>query len=541
MSKVESMRKSITGGKDWKSRALSVGFALMQAEWVAMIGLFARADFGRMNPEWMFNFGADIVGISFCCVMYYGCKSGGEDERLTPQLFAANLSINSFALFLDACGWFVQGIPELRVWNRIVNVLYYLCGLALPYLFWLFVHSMLRLNQQFVRRTNRLFQIVLIPFSLLCLANLFVPIYFSVDEQGVYRRQPTFPISYGYSLIMIIIVLVGMVRSHAPRRQLCVVATFIAIPALNAFLTFGTFGISTQYIATLISILLIYSVLFAEQSKMLTATETELGMAAAIQTNMLPNSFPAFPSRDEFEIYATMEPAKEVGGDFYDFFMVDEDHLAMVVADVSGKGVPAALFSMIAKTMLKMKAQEKLSPEETFAEVNASLCENNEEEMFVTVWLGVLELSTGELTYADAGHERLLLYQNGTWSVLPKAGGIALAALSPEELALVSDAAKCHNRTIRLRPGDAIFQYTDGVTEAVRADQSFFGEKRLLAAANSAPSAKPKELLPHIRGCIDAFVQGAEQNDDITMLALRLNAQGKGRRGFRAGAAKDGA
>ena len=115
MSKVEAMRKSITGGKDWKSRALSVGFALMQAEWFAMIGLFARADFGRMNPEWMFNFGADIVGISFCCVMYYGCKSGGEDERLTPQLFAANLSINSFALFLDACGWFVQGIPELRV------------------------------------------------------------------------------------------------------------------------------------------------------------------------------------------------------------------------------------------------------------------------------------------------------------------------------------------------------------------------------------------------------------------------------------------
>ena len=253
--------------------------------------------------------------------------------------------------------------------------------------------------------------------------------------------------------------------------------------------------------------------------------DAELEMAKRIQGGMLPNVFPAFPDRPEFDIYATMAPAKEVGGDFYDFFLVDEDHLALVVADVSGKGVPAALFSMIAKTIIKTHTQAKLSPEEVFSVANASLCENNEEEMFVTAWLGVLEISTGELTYADAGHERLLLYQNGAWRVLPKAGGIALAALSPEDLELVEDAVKSHNQTIRLNPGDAIFQYSDGVTEAATADRSFFGEAGLLAALNSAPSAKPEELLPHVRAAIDAFVQGAPQNDDVTMLELRYNGQ----------------
>ena len=249
----------------------------------------------------------------------------------------------------------------------------------------------------------------------------------------------------------------------------------------------------------------------------------ELDMAKRIQSGSLPNVFPAFPERHEFDLYATMEPAKEVGGDFYDFFMPDGDHLAMVVADASGKGVPAALFSMIAKTMLKTRIQMGESPEEVLWHVNASLCENNEEDMFVTAWLGILELSTGELTYADAGHERLLLYQNGTWSILPKEGGIVLALLSPEELALADDAARFHNQTIQLNPGDAVFQYTDGVTEAATEDRQFFGEERLLEAAKSAPSAKPEELLPHIRVCIDAFVQGAPQNDDITMLGVQFN------------------
>ena len=249
----------------------------------------------------------------------------------------------------------------------------------------------------------------------------------------------------------------------------------------------------------------------------------ELTLAAGIQTHMLPNIFPAFPEREEFDIYATMDPAKEVGGDFYDFFMIGDDHLGMVVADVSGKGVPAALFSMIAKTMLKTQAQTRLSPERVLLEVNAALSENNEEDMFVTVWLGVLEISTGELTYADAGHEKLLLYQNGEWKFLPKQGGPALAMWEPEDLELMDEKYQFRNQTVHLNPGDAIFQYTDGVTEATDAENELFGDGRLLAAMNSAPSAKPEELLPHVRAKIDEFVKDAPQFDDITMLGLRMN------------------
>ena len=216
-----------------------------------------------------------------------------------------------------------------------------------------------------------------------------------------------------------------------------------------------------------------------------------------------------------------MDPAKEVGGDFYDFFLIDDDHLGLVVADVSGKGIPAALFMMTSKTMLKTQAQTHLSPEKVLEEVNASLTENNGDDMFVTVWLGVLELSTGVLTYADAGHEKLLLYQGGAWKFQPKANGVALAMWDPEDLELMENKFHFHNETIQLRPGDAIFQYTDGVTEATNADNELFGDDRLLTAMNSAPSVEPKELLAHVRGKIDKFVKDAPQFDDITMLGLQ--------------------
>lgn len=256
-----------------------------------------------------------------------------------------------------------------------------------------------------------------------------------------------------------------------------------------------------------------------EQSKR-ERVENELKVATQIQAGMLPRTFPAFPDRGDFDIYASMDPAKEVGGDLYDFFLVDDDHLCMVVGDVSGKGVPAALFMAIAKALLKMQAKTSLSPEHVLQEVNAQLAENNKQNMFVTTWMGVLQLSTGELTYADAGHEKLLLYQDGKWDFLPKKGGPALAVLSAEDMELLGKKTLYRNQTITLKPGDAIYQYTDGVTEATDAHEELFGETRLLDAMNSAPSVEPGELLPYVRQQIDAFVKEADQFDDITMLGL---------------------
>ena len=217
-----------------------------------------------------------------------------------------------------------------------------------------------------------------------------------------------------------------------------------------------------------------------------------------------------------------MDPAKEVGGDFYDFFLVDGDHLALVVADVSGKGVPAALFMMISKTLVKDTAEQGLSPARVMREVNARLCDNNKNNMFVTVWLGVYEISTGTLTYADAGHEKPLLYHDGKWSFLRKHNGVALALMEPELLELDDDPPFV-DETIHLEPGDVVMQYTDGVPEATDAKEELFGDERLLSAMAASPSAEPEALLRHLRGEIDGFVREAPQFDDITMLALRVN------------------
>lgn len=247
---------------------------------------------------------------------------------------------------------------------------------------------------------------------------------------------------------------------------------------------------------------------------------TEMDLAANIQAHYLPGVFPAFPDRNEFEIYASMHPAKEVGGDFYDFFLIDEDHLCMAVADVSGKGVPAALFMMISKTMLRTGTEPGYSPADVLEKVNAQLAKNNDLLMFVTVWLGILEISTGTLTFSDAGHEKLMLCRNNHWEMLPKRGGGPLAIFEPPVPFVPGQNTIYSNQSITLHPGDAIFQYTDGVTEATNDNKEMFGEDRMLAILNDAAIPGSEEAINRMRHEIDSFVGDAPQFDDITMLCL---------------------
>lgn len=244
----------------------------------------------------------------------------------------------------------------------------------------------------------------------------------------------------------------------------------------------------------------------------------ELNVAAKIQTDMLPCIFPAFPDRHDFDIYAAMTPAKEVGGDFYDFFLVDDDHLALVIADVSGKGVPAALFMVIAKTLLKNAAQTGLSPKAVLEKVNNQLCENNEAEMFVTVWLGIYEISTGCLTAANAGHEYPAIRRaDGAFELVRDRHGFVLAGM---------EGSRYREYTLSLEPGDTLFVYTDGVAEATDAGNTLYGTDRMLAALNSCPAAAPQQLLGTVKADIDCFVGDAPQFDDITMLAIQRKRGG---------------
>ena len=243
----------------------------------------------------------------------------------------------------------------------------------------------------------------------------------------------------------------------------------------------------------------------------------ELDVAKHIQASMLPCIFPAFPDRGEIDIYATMEPAKEVGGDFYDFFMVDDRHLAIVMADVSGKGVPAALFMVIGKTLIKDHTTPGRDLGKVFTEVNDLLCESNSEELFITAFEGVLDLETGEFVYVNAGHEMPFISKaGGDFEPYKIRAGFVLAGM---------EGMKYRAGSMTLEPGDKIFQYTDGVTEATNVNNELYGMQRLGQILNKVKNGTPHEILPAIKNDIDEFVGEAEQFDDITMLCLEYKAR----------------
>ncbi len=237
----------------------------------------------------------------------------------------------------------------------------------------------------------------------------------------------------------------------------------------------------------------------------------ELNVATQIQASMLPCIFPAFPERREFDIYAAMDPAKEVGGDFYDFFMVDQTHLAVVMADVSGKGVPAALFMVIGKTLIKDHTLPGRDLGEVFSEVNRLLCEANSEGLFITAFEGVLDLKTGELCYVNAGHEM---------PFVGRAGGFEAQKIRPGFVLAGMEGVRYRAGNLTLQPGDKLFQYTDGVTEATDAGNNLYGMERLSEALNAHASESPQQICAAVRADIDAFVKDAPQFDDITMLCL---------------------
>ena len=239
---------------------------------------------------------------------------------------------------------------------------------------------------------------------------------------------------------------------------------------------------------------------------------TELSLATRIQADMLPNIYPAFPDRQEFDIYASMNPAREVGGDFYDYFLIDDDHLCLVMADVSGKGVPAALFMMASRIILANNAKMGKSPSVILKDTNEAICSNNREEMFVTVWLGILEISTGTLTAANAGHEYPVMMQaGGSFKLVKDRHGFVIGGM---------DGMVYREYTLKMQPGSRLFLYTDGVPEAADADDAMFGTERMLAALNSVPDGSPREILGAVGEAVDAFVKDAEQFDDLTMLCV---------------------
>ena len=257
---------------------------------------------------------------------------------------------------------------------------------------------------------------------------------------------------------------------------------------------------------------------YVEQVKTATAEKerisTELHMAKRIQESMLPHLFPPFPDRKEFDLYATMNPARDVGGDFYDFFLVDPDHLCLVMADVSGKGIPAALFMMISKTILQNCAMLGKSAGTVLEKTNEALCSNNQTEMFVTVWIGILEISTGRLTCSNAGHEYPVMYTKdggGEFALVKDRHGFVVGGM---------ECTKYKEYELQMKPGDKLFVYTDGVPEATDCRGQMFTTEQMVETLNTVKNGSPEEVLETVQGAVSKFVGEAEQFDDLTMLCL---------------------
>ncbi len=249
--------------------------------------------------------------------------------------------------------------------------------------------------------------------------------------------------------------------------------------------------------------------------------EGELQVATDIQASLLPRIFPPFPNLPEFEIFASMVPAKAVGGDFYDFFLVDETRLCFLIADVTGKGVPAALYMMVAKTLLKTEGQRLGEPDKILTSVNRILALDNESCMFTTAFCATLDITTGEVRFASAGHNPPFIMDADGVRLLPVKAGLMLGPI-PD---VVYEAER-----VTLLPGDVLFLYTDGVTEARDRSDAIYGEERLLESLKHAPRHDPSEMIHHVNRELDGHVSGAPQSDDITMLAIRMTKTGAARR-----------
>ena len=241
---------------------------------------------------------------------------------------------------------------------------------------------------------------------------------------------------------------------------------------------------------------------------------TELNLARRIQAEMLPNIFPPFPERTDMNIYASMQPAKEVGGDFYDFFLIDNEHLGLVMADVSGKGVPAALFMMAAKILVQNHTMNGGSPAEVLQKVNNQICQKNKEQMFVTVWLGILDLKTGLLTAANAGHEYPILQrEDGRYEVVKDKHGFVVGGL---------EGVKYKDYTLQMKKGMKLFVYTDGIPEATNEAGEFYGTERLLETLNKHQEEDPTSVIQKVHEDMKEFVGDAAQFDDVTMMCVEF-------------------
>ena len=457
----------------------------------------------------LWDLGVDTLGAFISAALYYGCMRQKGDGT---SIFRALTVLVSAGFLSNSLMYLMQGMPEMSAYMFLFVLASKLIDLVMIYLFYRYIRASMELEGKLARWADKGIPVLLVLQTLVLLSNIVHPVTFFIDDEGFYQATGISSIEDIYLIVASVITVILIVRSGSPRNQKVAALTFIFLPLINYLTTWGEFGNASQYGMVLMSLIIMYCLIFNYNSNKLASTQTELNMATEIQAGMLPSIFPAFPNREEFDIYASMDPAKEVGGDFYDFFMIDDDHLGVVIADVSGKGVPAALFMMISKTVVQNFAKLGISAAEVLTRSNEALCTDNKTEMFVTTWIGILEISTGRMTCASAGHEYPVICHEGQFELFKDKHGFVLGGM---------EGARYREYELQFEKDDMIFVYTDGVPEATNQNNELFGTDRMVDALNTMEESDPKTVLEVVRSSVDRFVGGAEQFDDLTMVCLK--------------------
>ena len=473
--------------------------------------------FDVLNPLYIINITLDTFGMLVGFLLLLGIYLDKQKRGKTTYYLIAIIIVTYISLFTDAVEYISDGEAGYRVHNVWVTIVYYITLPTEGFLFWHYTLNYLKIKNKHLPKINGFVAAGYILAVLIRIINLDYGFYYTLDTSGVYSRGPLYAASKGY-FVMVMILSLTFILAHRKQFhpiQLIAVFMYAIAPIAVGLSSLVVHGLSLTPMTTMAVVLFMYCALNVTQSREIAVAENEISIASSIQENVLPKTFPYLPDRKEFDLYAVMRPAREVGGDFYDFFMVDDSHLALVIADVSGKGIPAALFMMTSRTLIKNHIQAGDNLAQIMKDVNNQLCEGNVADLFITVWAGVINLTNGKGVEVNAGH---------LCPAIRHAGGLYELQVYPHDLAVaVMEGLEYHQREFQLNPGDSLFVYTDGVTEAMDANEKLYSKERLVDMLNTSPDASPKEAIDIVLDSVDNFVNGAEQFDDITMLCMKYN------------------
>ena len=502
--------------REFKIRAFA-GSSLFLLGIVLAIGGMLFFHVEQLTPIFIFNVSIDLCAMILGYILYICAVIDKQWNGDNLDYFLLMIVTVFIGLYADMICWLTDGNPDFRSLCISANTVFYCVTPVLAYSFWRYVLTFLNVEKERSRKYDLIFRIGMFIAILVRVINLFFGFFFTVDESGTYHRGPFFMVAYVYSFSVLILTLVLVVIARKRFKSYQIVALFIYsfVPIIVGVVSIFIYGISLLCPVYMTTLLLIYCILNVVQGKEKSVAENELHMAAIIQENMLPRVFPAYPDRHEFDVFASMSPAKEVGGDFYDFFLIDDDHIALIIADVSGKGIPAALYMMVCKSLIKSQTislGKNGSTAGILNIVNDQLSENNELNMFVTVWLGIVKISTGEMTYSNAGHEYpLIKKENEPFEIIRDKHSPPLGCMP---------GIRYKEQKTRFAHGDKLFLYTDGVAEATNRDNELFGLNRLLDSLNNMASGTDSamEMDYEVKNSVNDFVNGAPQFDDLTIL-----------------------